>query len=698
MVARVQLLFVYFALVSFSLRYETCARNTSDLVGAVRNLSVTVLQTRKYVEPKDVYNFLKLNVSWLPPSTVRQPSFYSVGVTEIQEKNGATECTNATKFYYIYKERLSALIPNDNNFSGVPELYIQPNCSYKVQVIANPSMNNGSEVFVKVPECVGLTCSCIYAKSSIPIPKVNVTQTENLVIVNWSPNFNASNVRYYAISIGVPVSKSTKGLPIYNVMKVGQVLANKTTFASNFKPNASSYKIIVNAIDVDGCSGPEGSLVIHSLQNHVLNHNILFIVIGIASSSALLGILGLILYYKHNSFGKNNFIGYKSHWMENILKRHNILYIRHELQEECIKEESKSKLFQSVKLIRELGTGQFGMVYLGQLDDANATLVAVKMSQNVDIDDENREQFIQEIEMMRMAGNHPHLVNLIGYCTQPTQPICILLEYMQGGDLLTYLHRQRKQLDDKIHYQNEDVIQDLYRLQASKSLYTAISDAVNSYKFNAKHYTNVASKERSENETENRIGKMERHRFLMFAKEIAMGMEHLEAIGIIHRDLAARNILLGADLTVKISDFGLSRNGIYVIKSTEGKVRRLPIRWMSPEALYDRTFSSKSDVWSFGVVLWEMSTLGGFPYSNVQDDRLLRYVIHENGRLERPDDVPTNVYELMDSCWAKEPEDRPTFAQLHSEIQSLIVTPSLEDTLTTVSNPCYAFSDSNKIT
>ncbi|CAK9816010.1 Fibroblast growth factor receptor [Anthophora plagiata] len=174
-----------------------------------------------------------------------------------------------------------------------------------------------------------------------------------------------------------------------------------------------------------------------------------------------------------------------------------------------------------------------------------------------------------------------------------------------------------------------------------------------------------------------------------------MGMEHLEAKGITHRDLAARNILLSSDFTIKISDFGLSRTGVYVIKETDEKVRCLPIRWMSPEALFNRAFSSKSDVWSYGVVLWEISTLGGFPYPNVENDRLLSYIVHENGRLEQPDGVPSNIYELMCSCWATEPENRPNFTQLLTNLRTLDA--SFNDTIRTVSNPCYALSLSNKV-
>lgn len=107
---------------------------------------------------------------------------------------------------------------------------------------------------------------------------------------------------------------------------------------------------------------------------------------------------------------------------------------------------------------------------------------------------------------------------------------------------------------------------------------------------------------------------------------------------------------------------------------------------MSPEALRDRSFSSKSDVWSFGVVLWEIGTLGSFPYSNIQDDRLLRYIVCENGRLELPDSISSDIYKIICSCWATEPDDRPNFIQLVSELQ-ILVDPL--HSFRSVFNPCY---------
>lgn len=107
---------------------------------------------------------------------------------------------------------------------------------------------------------------------------------------------------------------------------------------------------------------------------------------------------------------------------------------------------------------------------------------------------------------------------------------------------------------------------------------------------------------------------------------------HLESLQITHRDLAARNILVGHGKVLKISDFGLSRVGVYV-KTTSG---RIPLRWLSIEAMRDHIYTVKSDCWAYGVVLWEICTLGAFPYPSVSDKDLLRYL--ESGRrLEKPD-------------------------------------------------------------
>lgn len=181
--------------------------------------------------------------------------------------------------------------------------------------------------------------------------------------------------------------------------------------------------------------------------------------------------------------------------------------------------------YKYINLIYELGKGQFGKVYLGSLNNNENTLIAVKMSQCSDACNEARHQLLEEIKIMKAAGSHTHLVNLIGCCTLPNNPICILLEYMEGGDLLAYLHHRKTIKSD-----------DTSLCSFEK---TAVSKYVNTVEKN-KH--------------KNLYDIIKKQQFIKFALDIARGMKHLESKGIIHRDLAARNILLTSDLTLKVID------------------------------------------------------------------------------------------------------------------------------------------------
>ncbi|GIY16304.1 tyrosine kinase receptor Cad96Ca [Caerostris extrusa] len=158
----------------------------------------------------------------------------------------------------------------------------------------------------------------------------------------------------------------------------------------------------------------------------------------------------------------------------------------------------------------------------------------------------------------------------------------------------------------------------------------------------------------------------------VFAYQVAKGMEYLSSKGIIHRDLAARNILVGDSKTCKVADFGFARdviiNHVYERKS-EG---RLPIRWMAPESLYDNIYTTKTDVWSFGVVMWEIVTLGSTPYPGMAAGDVMRKV-KEGYRMEKPDHCKREVYNILFYCWDEDPLKRPTFGELVVLLDRLLV-------------------------
>jgi len=154
------------------------------------------------------------------------------------------------------------------------------------------------------------------------------------------------------------------------------------------------------------------------------------------------------------------------------------------------------------------------------------------------------------------------------------------------------------------------------------------------------------------------------------ATNIAAGLEYLAGHHFVHRDLATRNCLINEQLFVKIADFGLSKDVYSRDYYRLGDKSVLPIQWMPPEAILYCKFSAQSDIWSFGIVLWEIFAGGAQPYYTLSNEEVVEYVNNKNV-LQCPSDFPSNLYNLMVDCWANNPESRPTASEVYATLQDL---------------------------
>ncbi|KAI7802145.1 IGF-I receptor subtype a [Triplophysa rosa] len=277
---------------------------------------------------------------------------------------------------------------------------------------------------------------------------------------------------------------------------------------------------------------------------------------------------------------------------------------------------------EKITMCRELGQGSFGMVYegiaKGVVKDEPETRVAIK-TVNESASMRERIEFLNEASVMKEFNCH-HVVRLLGVVSQG-QPTLVIMELMTRGDLKSYLRSLRS------------------KEQGSSS------QALPPLK-----------------------------KMIQMAGEIADGMAYLNANKFVHRDLAARNCMVAEDFTVKIGDFGMTRDIYETDYYRKGGKGLLPVRWMSPESLKDGVFTTNSDVWSFGVVLWEIATLAEQPYQGMSNEQVLRFVM-EGGLLDKPDNCPDMLFELMRMCWQYNPKMRPSFLEIINSIKEELEPP-----------------------
>ncbi|KDR17781.1 Fibroblast growth factor receptor 3 [Zootermopsis nevadensis] len=279
-------------------------------------------------------------------------------------------------------------------------------------------------------------------------------------------------------------------------------------------------------------------------------------------------------------------------------------------------------------------------------------------------------QFRQEIIMMQSVGRHPNIVSLIGCCTSDDL-LRLVVEYCAQGDLLNFLRKKWSEMmksterkPDAIVIQSETV--KYAELLAQET--TSEGESVNQFPGAVVNQTYGIENDDDSSQLWQELSPTD---LLSFARQAAIGMEYLANNRVVHRDLAARNVLVCADRKVKISDFGLSRDiyeeNVYHKKGSG----RLPVRWMAPESLFRQVYNTQSDVWSFGILLWEIVTLGANPYPGIPTNKLPEY-LREGHRMECPENCSNELYNIMFACWKAEPWQRPTFVELHKMLDDLL--------------------------
>uniref|UniRef100_A0A8C6PFW6 Tyrosine-protein kinase receptor n=1 Tax=Nothobranchius furzeri TaxID=105023 RepID=A0A8C6PFW6_NOTFU len=282
---------------------------------------------------------------------------------------------------------------------------------------------------------------------------------------------------------------------------------------------------------------------------------------------------------------------------------------------------------KNITLLRALGHGAFGEVYEGQVlgmsADGGSMQVAIKTLPEICSEQDEMDFLMEALIMSKFS--HENIVRCVGVSLS-ILPRFILLELMTGGDMKSFLRQNRPRANQTSSLTMLDLLQ--------------------------------------------------------MARDIAFGCRYLEENQFIHRDIAARNCLLtcsGPDRVAKIGDFGMARDIYRASYYRKGGRAMLPVKWMPPEAFMEGIFTCKTDTWSFGVLLWEILSLGYMPYPCKTNQEVLEFVT-SGGRMDPPKSCPGPVYRLMTQCWQHCPDHRPNFSTILERISYCTQDPDVINT------------------
>uniref|UniRef100_A0A4W5L119 receptor protein-tyrosine kinase n=1 Tax=Hucho hucho TaxID=62062 RepID=A0A4W5L119_9TELE len=297
--------------------------------------------------------------------------------------------------------------------------------------------------------------------------------------------------------------------------------------------------------------------------------------------------------------------------------------------------------------------GEFGEVYKGRLKlpGKREIYVAIKTLKAGYVEKQRRD-FLSEASIMGQF-DHPNIIRLEGVVTK-SRPVMIVTEFMENGALDSFL---------RVSYRT-CVYQVPYIMRAAPGS------------------SEWSTTQRTSSQLDTTVGSIR-----ALCQGISAGMKYLSEMNYVHRDLAARNILVNSNLVCKVSDFGLSRylqddtSDPSYTSSLGGKI---PVRWTAPEAIAYRKFTSASDVWSYGIVMWEVMSFGERPYWDMSNQD-----VKQDYRLPPPMDCPSALHQLMLDCWQKDRNARPRFTEIVNTLDKMIRNPASLKQVASLPSPCW---------
>ena len=328
--------------------------------------------------------------------------------------------------------------------------------------------------------------------------------------------------------------------------------------------------------------------------------------------------------------GKEDSVKLTSIHMSKLDITNNPLYARNPLKQQQSMEYDGLKLpefpRERIFYIRDLGQGHFGVVVQAEAaaiePSREKSQVAIKVMKE-GASSQVKKEFFREASLMN-TFDHPNILRLLGVCIRQ-EPFCMIFEYMELGDLNHFLRQ------------------------------------------NSPHKWSGSTPSLNKSISSNKVV-LSTQQLVCIAVDIAAGLDYMAQNHFVHRDLATRNCLVSRNLHVKISDFGLSQDVYLTDYFKMGDSEILPIRWMPPEAILYAKFTTQSDVWSFGVVLWEIFSYGIQPYFSLSNEEVVQHV-RDGNIMNSPEGCPKEIYDVMVDCWVMEPSERPNAGELCAGLQ-----------------------------